>query len=204
MEVPEKFLPQIPPQDIDVPQVPASPEPTPEVVETPKGVKTPDENLYAALKEERERRKEVELRLKELESVQQTPFVPDEDTWSDEGKNLKKHIDTVGSKMLELSEKLELQDIYTAYPQVRDNASDFNAFRREYPLVSLDKVAKLFLVEKGLIGQQRKGLESSTGGNKAPQPTGMSETDVKRLRETQPRRYAQLLREGKIDPNSIN
>ena len=50
---------------------------------------------------------------------------------------------------------------------------------------------------------QRMGLEKTTGGNKLPISSGHTIDDIKRLREEQPRKYAQMLREGKIKPDDI-
>lgn len=160
------------------------------------GSKTPEANLLAALKEEREQRRHLEERIKQIEAS--APSTPEDEVFSDEGKVLKSHISTLESELKKLKEDRELESLYSAHPELRDTASEFSEFRIAYPGVPLDKQAKLFLVEKGLVTTQRKGLERPSGGVKTAPQAEMSEEDLKRLREESPRKYLKLVTEGKI------
>jgi len=161
------------------------------------GTKTPESNLLAALHEERMEKKALAERIKQLEASNVSASVADE-VFSDEGKLLHQSISTLENRVKELTEEREMEQLYRKHPELADVAEDFKSFRLSYPGVSLDKVANLFLVEKGLKNVERKGLESSSGGAKLPPPTAMSEDDMKRLREDNPRKWQQLVMDGKI------
>lgn len=165
-----------------------------------KGDLTPDRNLFAALEEERRMRRELETKLKQLENS--APQV-DEDELSDEGRLLKRHVDSMSDRVRSLEETLEFERTAAKFPELKEASDEFNEFRKEYPTISMEKVAKFFLAEKGVVKTERKGLEKPTGGSKEPVPVGMSKDDVKRLRETNPRRYNHLLKTGKLNPDDI-
>lgn len=214
MEVPSKFLPD--PQEAVNKDVKlevhdeVKPEGKTEVkepekrevakeIEQPKGSKTPESNLYAALEEERRARKELERKLKEISE----PKVQDDEVFSDEGKALKRNIGELEAEIRTLKESKELEVLYQTYPELK-SAPDFDEFRSDYSGITLDKVARLYLSEKGLLGGQpeRKGLEKPSGGSKTP-PASITQDDLKRLRENEPRRYIKLIREGKINPDEV-
>lgn len=177
-------------------------EPTPAAEEkVVPGSKTPEPNLLAALHEERAARKELEDRLKRLETPAPEPVV--EDVFSDEGKTLKTHIEKLNGELSSLKDKMELENIVSQHPELKEHSEEFNTYRAGYPGVSLEKAAKLFLHDKGLIGTERKGLERPSGGSKAPSPSGFDESDVKRMREENPRRYLKMVTEGKLKAEDI-
>jgi len=95
----------------------------------------------------------------------------------------------------------EKERVFAQHPQLKDKQEEFDEFQEGYPGVTLDKLAKLFLQEKGLLESvpQRKGLETPTAGKKTPSPSGMSVEDVKRLRIKDPRRWEELARKGKLN-----
>ncbi len=174
-------------------EVPA-PEPTPE--KPPKGYVP-----LQALEEERRKRKEVQEKL-EAKTLQ-TPEYTDEDL-SDEGRLLSRQLAEANKRIDSLLERTELQKLTTTYPQLDKNREEFDEFRSEYQGVPLEKVAKLFLSEKGLNDSPpRKGLERPTGGSKPIPQSGISSEDVRRLREEQPRKWLKAISEGKINPDNI-
>lgn len=190
------------------PTVKEDDKPTPEILEgkeeekAPAGSKTPDTQLLAALKEEREQRKALQERIKQLENP--TPASPEEEVFSDEGKTLKKLLDQQNVEIRALKEEKEIEKVLSSFPDLRGATAEFNEFRASYPGVSLEKTAKLFLHEKGLLdAPARKGLENPSGGSRTPSTTGLTQEDVKRLRETQPRRYQKMVMEGKIKAEDI-
>jgi len=170
-------------------------------VPAPKGSKTPETLLYAKLKEEREKRKELEQRIKDLEN---TSSPSEEEQFTDTEKDIK----GVTERLLQLERKELMREILSQYPQLVDKRDEFDEFLEdeENAKISLQKAARLFLLDKGLLETQkpiRKGLETPTGGSKVPQATGFAEADVKRLRENQPKKYLKMIREGKIKPEEI-
>jgi hypothetical protein len=176
--------------------VEAPQEPTP-------GSKTPQENLLAALKEERAMRKAEEERRKALEEEVQTlktTTLPDTDVFSDEGRTLQNKISSVEAEIQSLREERELERVHNRFPELKDKGAEFDEFRKDYPRHKLENIAKLFLVEHDMTATApRKGLEQPSGGSKTPIQTGTSVEDAKSLRETNYREYTRKLLEGKID-----
>lgn len=186
--------------DVNQP-APVSDEPVVTQDVTPKpGEKTDPALLLESLQDEREKRRIAEEKeqaardeIARLEVELQAKNTPDNDMYSDEGKTLHDQIVT-------LNEKIEVKELREKFPVLKDKQSEFNEFRKGYPNVDLEKIAKLFLSENGLLdeGTPRRGLEPAAGGQRTAPNTGMSEEDVKNLRETNFRKYSQMVREGKI------
>lgn len=156
-----------------------------------------------------ERAKKAELEVKELrakllEKESAVAEIPD-DTMSDEGRLLKDKINRLEKALGSFQEGQSLLSLHSKYPAIKDKQEEFDEFRSEYPGMDLDKVAKVFLVDKGLMETQPKrlGLETPTGGNKNAPKQGMSMEDVQRLRTTQPKMYQKMLREGVINPDKF-
>lgn len=166
-----------------------------------KGTKTPEPNLYAALAEERRMRKELDEKMGQLEQELNTlkSTTPQGEAFSDEGKLLEGKISTLNQTIARLEEERTIEKLLVAYPVLKEAMQDFNEYRKDYPRHKMENVARLFLSEKGLLETtQRVGLETPSG-SKTPVSTKMTQDDVKRLRETQPKRYAEMLRAGNID-----
>lgn len=204
MEVPEKALPSPEGLNKDV-----TPEPSPVVREDAKpqevqtskeeraeqkGAATPERNLYAALEEERRMRREMQEELKKLKDSK-VETQPEE--FSDEGRVLKGEVDSLREEVSTLKEREMLAGIYSLYPAISEAKAEFDDFRKDYVGFPLERVARVFLAEKGLDIEKRKGLEVPTGGSRAP-ASDMTEEDLKRLRVNNPRRYLKLIQEGKI------
>lgn len=139
-----------------------------------------------------ERAKKAEQRLKELEEARllEVNVPSDED-------------DTVGKLKSEISEikgKLTRSEVIESYPQLKEVWSDFEQFRSdpENKGMNMRTAAKAFLVDKGLLEPSRKGLEKPTGGPRAPLSSGMSSEDAKRLRETNYKKYLEMVKKGQI------
>jgi hypothetical protein len=167
------------------------------VTETPvPGSKTDSELLLKSLQEERERRRELENRLKAIESPSST------DDFSGDG---------VEQKVTELEKTIEsmkaernLEKVFTLHPELKDAEADFKQFASDYPQDKLESVAKIFLVEKGLMGKPvRKGLEKPTGGGKTVPQSGITTEEMADLRKNNYKKYIELLNSGKIQPRDI-
>ena len=178
----------------DVKEAPQSTEPGgTEEVPTP-GSKTPPELLLKSLQEEREKRQELEGRIALLESSNSS------DVLSDEGKALQGEILTLKSELSELRADNTKKDVLMSYPLIKEKWEEFESFRAdpENKGMNLRTAARAFLLENGLLEPTRKGLEKTTGGGRVPTPQGMSMEDIKTLRETNFRKYQDLLEKGLI------
>lgn len=183
-------------------QLPVAPVVTPAAVTPPVGSKTPPENLYAALEEERrvsaferQKRQEAEDKLKQQETTD--PFEPE--VISDEAKILKGQIDTLSGKISQLEDEKALEKILVQYPVLKENLDKFNEFRlAEHPRAKIESVAKIYLAENGLLESRRVGLENPTGGDRAPVSQGMTPDDIANLRKTNWKKYQELLSKGLI------
>ena len=200
-------------------EVPKTPEPVPPVPggepakpAAPVGGQTPDNHLYAALQEERKLRKEEAERVAKLEQelalLKSSPppsTIVEEEDMSDEGKALRKEITALNDKMSQMERANQLERLSIQFPALSELRSEFEQFAAEFPRHKLENVAKLFLTEKNLLSPEptRKGLERPTGGQRTPPSSKLSEDDVKRLRETQPRKYLKMIREGALKPEEI-
>lgn len=166
----------------------------------PTGSKTPSENLYAALAEERRLRKEAEDKLLQAE----TSILPDtDDVYSDEGKVLKTEISKLQETVTRLEDERQLERTIAQFPALKDFTGEFDSFRKEYPRHKPENVAKLFLTEKGLLAETRMGLEKQTGGSKEPQKSGFTTDEIADLRKNNFRKYQQMLQDGKLRGNDI-
>lgn len=144
-----------------------------------------------------ERTKKLEARLKELETLQTEPS---DDIYSDEGKLLRKEIQTLNEEIATIkatSSKRELQD---SNPIFREKWQDFEEFRNnpENKGMNLKTAAKAYLVENGLLESPRKGLEKPTGGERKPSSAGMTSEDKLNLMKTNFKEWQRLTIEGKI------
>jgi chromosome segregation ATPase len=182
LPVPEDVKPVIE----DVKTEPKSPEPTEqpseEEQEQPKGSKTPETQLYKSLREEREKRKELEQRLEVLE----------------EGSSPKEEsAESLQQNILEL----KLDKFVAQYSALEDKREELNEYIEENSNIPLDKAVNLFRLEKGLIETQptRKGLEKATAGPKeAPKPKWTPE-EIDHMREHEPRKWEKLIDSGVLD-----
>ena len=135
-----------------------------------------------------ERAKKAENRLKEIE-----PLVVELPPEEDEDGRIK-------SELSDVKQKLQRMEVIESYPLIKEVWKDFESFREESDNkgMNMRTAAKAFLIEKGLLEPQRKGLEKTTGGPRVPVQTGMSNDEVKNLRETNYKKYVEMLEKGLI------
>jgi hypothetical protein len=171
-----------------------------ETTQSVPGEKTDSALLLKSLQEEREKRRIAEERSRQLEEEKLNASTPSEnEVFSDEGKIIvQKYVEPLKETIISLEDKIALKDLQIQYPVLKDLLSEFNEYRKEYPRHKLDNVAKLFLTEKGLIEPTRKGLERQTGGTRTPSMSGQTAEDVKKLRETNYKKYQEMVRNGQI------
>lgn len=99
-----------------------------------------------------------------------------------------------------ITERLEKSEVLEVYPQLKEVWSEFESFRAEPENagMTMKVAAKVFIVEKGLNQPKRKGLEKPTGGGHTPPSTGMTAEEVAKLRQTNSRKYTEMLKKGQI------
>lgn len=167
------------------------------------GDKTPPNMLLRAKQEEAEKRRLVEEENRQLREENQllksSLSQESGEIFSDEGKTIvDKYVAPLQASVSSLTDQLALKDIYILYPEIAKVPDEFDEFRKGYKGIELDKVAKVFISEKGLTKPPRKGLEKSTGGQRVPLSTGMTAEEVANLRKNHPRKYAEMVRLGQI------
>ena len=152
-----------------------------------------------------ERAKKAELRVKELEKLIESKSSEEPEYLTDD-EVTRKDVSEIKKELASFKENQTLERLGNLYPAIKEKSDEFEEFKMEYPGIALDKVAKIFVAEKGYVEQlkPRLGLEKPTGGFKSQIKSGFSHDEIKRLRETQPRRYEQMLRSGKINPDDIS
>ncbi|MAD98705.1 MAG: hypothetical protein CMB99_15385 [Flavobacteriaceae bacterium] len=169
------------------------------------GSKTPDRNLAAALKEERTKRKDLEKKVKDLESSS----APSGDDYQeeDDADSLRKQLKDTNARLDAMESQSTLDGLEKQYPALKDKADEFEDYRDDPDNagMSVKTAAKAFLAENGLLGgksKARPGLEKPTGGSKVPQGK-LSKDDIKELREKQPRKYQRMIQDGTLKPEDI-
>jgi len=173
-----------------------------EAAQAAPGSKTDSELLLQSLKEEREKRREMESKQKELEEKIETLTTSNssEEVFSDEGRVLQNQVSELKSALAGVTGELAKKDVLISNPVLGDKWEAFEAFREdpENKGMNMKTAAKAFLIENGLTETTRKGLETSTGGDRTPVSSGMTTDDVKHLRETNYKKYVDMLDKGLI------
>lgn len=162
------------------------------------GEKTESALLLKSLQEERDKRRELERTLEELERVQQ-PIV---DIVSDEGRLLKGEIERLEGEIRQKEAQHTLSQLQVTYPALKDKTQEFEDFRAstENAGMKLETAAKAFLVERNLLETPvtRKGLEKDTGGGRVQPKQGRTQEEVTELRTTNFRQYIKELKAGTL------
>lgn len=157
------------------------------------GDKTEPNLLLSSLQEERQKRRELEARLKELETQS------DSETFSDEGRLLKQQIDTLKGQIDTLQNAKTIEVLQAKYPAIKDKLDEFLEFKKDFPEGKEELAAKSFLIEKDLLEvKPRKGLERNSGGGKNIPQQGMNVDEIDTLRKTNYRKYAEMIKTGQI------
>lgn len=161
--------------------------PEEDIEELRKRADVSSQNFERAKKAEREA-KELQAKLDEL-----TDNLVPSGNEEDELPNLK-------SKLSAIEQKLAKSEVIDSFPALKEHWSDFEEFRgsNENVGMPLPTAAKAFLIEKGLLGATRKGLEKSTGGPRKPLSSGMTNDEVKDIRVNDPKKYRDMIKKGVI------
>lgn len=142
-----------------------------------------------------ERAKKAESKIEELttEIANLSDQVPSE--FRDE------RVSALQTEIADIRQEQAVTKVQEKFPQLKEVWSDFESFRADPDNkgMNLNTAAKAFLAEKGLTPvQPRKGLENPTGGDRTPISSGMTTDEIKTLRETDYKKYAEMLRKGQI------
>lgn len=150
--------------------------------------------LLASLQDERKKRRELEAELELLRSSTSS------DISTDEGKALQKQIIEQDIKIQNLLKENTRKDIFVEYPLLKEKAIEFETFlaNPDNAGMNIKTAAKAFLIENGMLEAPRKGLEKTTGGARVPPSTGMSVQEIAHLRETNFKKYQDMLEKGLI------
>ncbi|MBU2527532.1 MAG: hypothetical protein KKC03_13125 [Bacteroidetes bacterium] len=138
-----------------------------------------------------ERAKKAEARVKELEVLQENKISFDEE---DEGED----VSALKSEISEIRNKLDKSEVLEEYPQLKAIWNDFEVYQTDNKGMKLQTAAKAFLAEQGLLGVKRKGLEKVVGGTKKPISFGMNTEDITKLRQTNYKKYREMVKKGQI------
>lgn len=172
-------------------------QPIPEVIEPKSTEATLSPEEIADLKhraevssQNYERAKKAEARLKELET---NNVLLEEGSGDEEAVKIK-------AELKDIKSKLAKTELLESHPILKESWGDFEKFREDEDNkgMNLKTAAKAFMAEKGLLEPTRKGLEKPTGGSKTPPSTNMTSEEVKNLRETNYRKYVDMLKKGQI------
>lgn len=166
-----------------------------ETVVTPQpGEKTDSALLLKSLQEEREKR-----RLADAEVERLTALHNPDDIVSDEGRAILGKLAPLQAEIATLKLRETMNILEASYPALKDKQAEFQTYLQENPGVRPEIAAKAFLVDHNLFeAPARKGLENSTGGAREPQKTGMSAEDIDNLRNTNYRKFSDMVRKGQI------
>lgn len=181
-------------------QVIEAPKVTEEVTEVKPqpGEKTDSALLLQSLKEEREKRRQLEAELAtERTKVQSSEQV----AFSDEGKSILKVVDSVKAELEGTKKELAMKDLVLANPALKDKRQEFEDYLLSNPGMRLETAAKAFIVENDLVEAPftRKGLEKASGGGRTQPQTGMSPDETDNLRVSNYREYARRIKNGTLN-----
>lgn len=171
----------------------------------PAGSKTDSELLLKSLQEEREKRRMDAERFKmleeEIETLKTSAVSEEAEAFSDEGKVLESKINSLKSELSEIKQDFVKKELIITHPILREKWEEFEEFRTnpENKGMNMKTAAKAFLIENEVLEKPRLGLEKPTGGSRTPSVSGMTADEIKNLRQTNFKRYQQLLREGKLE-----
>ena len=164
------------------------------IEETPSQPSKPPKGFvpYDALREERDKTELLERKLAETEqevAELKTSLSPEEED---------PKVSALAKQVTELREERELEKVIGVNPKLKEFETELKEFRQEHPRAKWETVAKLFLVEKGLLEAPRQGLETTTGGGTTTPRTQWTFEKMADLRKTNYKQYADLLQAGEF------
>lgn len=180
----------------DTAEVEVPKEATTEAVEseTRPGEKTDPNLLLQSLQQEREK-----VNVKERENEALREQIKSFNLSDSDREDVDARISTLTAEISAVKEESQKKDIVTKFPVLQEKWEDFESYRAQNEGMSLETAAKAFLVDNGLYGSRRPGLEKPTGGDRVASPSkGITAEDAADLRKNNPRKYRELLRKGQL------
>ena len=173
------------------------------------GDKTPPNELLTSLQEERERRRQSEIKRKELEEqlliLKNSSTSTEGEAFSDEGRLLEQKFNertkALEAQLVGIKEENATKDLILENPVLKEHLAEFQEYREnpENQGMNIKTAAKAFLVDKGLLATKRVGLEKPTGSSREPSTVGkMTATDARKLRETNFKKYQDMVLKDQI------
>lgn len=197
MIIPDVNVPPVSNGDNVPPAVP--PITTPPVTTPPApGSKTDPALLLQAVQDERKKRQEAEDEIKRLQDV-----ISSGDSSNEEVRGMKGQIDELKSTIHGLTRTNELTKLEVKFPALKDKGTEFTSYLNDPQNagMSLETAAKAFLIDNNLMDTPpiRKGMEAPSGGGRQAAPQGLTFAEISEVRKNNPRKYSQMLREGKLN-----
>ena len=141
---------------------------------------------YKALEEERTKTELLEQEIADLKSS----LTPEEED---------PKVSALSKRLNALEDDRELEKVIAENPKLKGLENELKEFRsEEHPRTKWSGVAKIFLVEKGLLEVPRQGLETNTGGGVASVKTGWTAEQIAELRVSNYREYVKKLTAGEF------
>lgn len=165
-----------------------------EIAELKKRAEVSSQNYERAKKAEAEK-KALQEQLALAESQLLDPSV------NDGGGDVLNQIASLRAELQQIQEQKQVDGVISKYPQLADKFSEFEEYRKDFPISKIETAAKAFLTEHEMLkdAPKRKGLEDQRGGTRTVKNPGtMTADDVKRLRTNNYKEYLKMLRAGKI------
>lgn len=154
------------------------------------GSKTASALLLKSLKDEREKRRELEEEIARLKAN------PDADpSGADAAK-----IAELETQVSGLNDIIAQKDVVIRYPVMKDKWNEFEEFRNspDNQGMNLNTAVKAFLTENGLLDPVRPGLEKPTGGEPAAPSQKLTTEQIADLRKNNFKEYMRLVNNGTI------
>lgn len=148
-------------------------------------------------------------RIAELEAQVGKPTASyEDDIYSDEGKLLLKKQQETEAKLNRLLAEKQLEEdinhVKSKFPELTGQEKSFREYTEKYPGVDAETLAKSFLFDMDVEKKPRKGLEKPSGGTKVPASgEGFTAEEVARIRETDEKRYLELIKKGVLKGKDI-
>ncbi len=155
------------------------------------GSQTDSALLLTKLQDERKKRRDLEDEIQTLKGAPPAPAST---------QPAPTDLATLSAEIETLKKDGVRKDLFLEFPLLKERSADFDKYVSdpENAGMSLKTATKAFMVENGLGAPRRPGLEKPTGGDRVPPSTGMTVDDIRILRETNYKKYIDMLQKGLI------
>lgn len=164
---------------------------------------------YSRFKEVIEEKNRLENEIKELKSLPSSDEVlsqkyPNWDLLDENQQIMIRNQEALQQELAEMKAEKEKERNFaktiSEFPELKESEIEFKDYCEQNPKINMTTLAKSFLFDKK---PKRAGLEEPTGGNKTIPSEGLTVEEVKRIRETDEKLFARLVREGRINVKKL-